>query len=94
MSKDSSIKLVAENRRARPACAGCALLGRCANYCGCLNWQTTGSVTGIAPLLCEHERMLIPIADAIGNELWSERNAGFLKRHYKSYADQFVYSFD
>jgi hypothetical protein len=44
--------------------------------------------------MCAHERMLIPIADAIGNELWSERNAHFLEKHYREQAEQFVYSFD
>ena len=87
-------ELVAENRRERPQCAGCAHLGRCTNYCGCLNWQTTGSLTTVPPIMCAHERMLIPIADEIGNELWSERNAHFLQKHYQEQAERFVYSFD
>jgi uncharacterized protein len=87
-------ELVAENQRERVQCAGCAHLGRCTNYCGCLNWQTTGAVASVPPIVCAHERMLIPIADAIGNELWSERNAAFLQKHYRDYDERFVYSFD
>jgi uncharacterized protein len=86
--------LIAANRQERPQCAGCALLGRCANYCGCLNWQLTGAVTEVPPILCAHERMLIPIADEVGAALWSERNAGFLTKHYQAYDERFVYSFD
>jgi uncharacterized protein len=87
-------RLIAENRRERSECAGCALNGRCSNYCGCLNWQLTGVVTRVPPVLCAHEQMLIPIADEIGNELWDERNRNFLSKHYKDFKDQFPYDFD
>lgn len=87
-------QLIAENKRERSECAGCALIGRCSNYCGCLNWQLTGQVARVPPALCAHERMLIPIADALGNTLWDERNARFLKKHYREQAERFVYSFD
>lgn len=87
-------ELIRLNRNERTQCAGCALVGRCSNYCGCLNWQTTGKVTEVPGILCAHEKMLIPIADEIGNELWDERNRNFLKKHYKNYSDLFPYDFD
>ncbi len=76
-------ELIAENRKPRPACKGCAFQGRCGNYCGCMNWQTTGKLTEVSPFLCEHERMLIPIADEVGNRLWDEKNPSFLDKHYR-----------
>jgi uncharacterized protein len=76
--------LISKNKDAgRPQCEDCVLMGRCANYCGCTNWDTTGSISTVHPMLCEHERMLIPIADEIGNILWKEKNLAFLKKHYK-----------
>jgi len=88
-------KLVAANKAPRTDCEGCELLGRCANYCGCTNWQTTGSLTKVSPFLCEHERMLIPIADDIGNVLWKEKNKGFMKKHYRFLDKEFgSYGFD
>ncbi|MFH1807732.1 MAG: radical SAM protein [Pseudomonadota bacterium] len=87
-------ELIAENKRERGECQDCALLGRCSNYCGCLNWQMTGQVTRVPPVLCAHERMLIPIADELGNVLWDERNARFLKKHYREQAERFAYDFD
>jgi uncharacterized protein len=87
-------ELIAENKQERPQCDGCALRGRCANYCGCMNWQMTGCVTKVPGILCTHERMLIPIADEVGNTLWDERNRTFLKKHYKEYEKIFPYSFD
>lgn len=87
-------QLVAENKSERPQCAGCALQGRCANYCGCVNWQLTGRLTEVPAILCAHEQMLMPIADRIGNELWNEQNAHFLQKHYRDYEQRFVYAMD
>jgi uncharacterized protein len=63
-------------------CRACALRDRCHNTCGCLNWQTTGSVNQVSPLLCRHEQMLTPIADRVGATLYAERNERFLQKHY------------
>ena len=70
------------NERMKPSCAGCALLGRCNNRCGCLNLSTTGTIDDIPPFHCEHERFLIPFADRLAETLFKERNALFLQRHY------------
>ena len=70
------------NERAKPSCAGCALLGRCNNRCGCLNFSTTGSLDEVPPFFCEHERFLIPLADSLAERLYAERNAMFIQRHY------------
>lgn len=51
------------------SCLNCALSSRCDNQCGCKNLETTGSVRAVSPLVCAHERMLIPIADALGNRV-------------------------
>lgn len=70
------------NERMKPSCAGCALLGRCNNRCGCLNLSTTGTIDEVPPFHCEHERFLIPFADRLAETLFKERNALFLQRHY------------
>lgn len=87
-------ELIAENKSSRPQCEGCAFVGRCSNFCGCLNWQMTGKVTEVPGILCAHEQMLIPIADKVGNTLWNEKNRNFLKKHYDQYMDIFPYAFD
>lgn len=74
---------IGQNLLGRPECNGCDLVGRCANYCGCTNWNATGSINTVPPLLCEHERLVIAIADRIGETLWNEKNQYFLKKHYK-----------
>ena len=48
------------------------------------NWQTTGTVSEPSPVLCRHERMLVPIADRIGKILYEERSPGFLHKHYNA----------
>jgi len=70
------------NEAAKAACAGCAMDGRCHNRCGCMNIQTTGTLDNIPVLLCEHERIVFPIADHLANTLYAERNPLFIQRHY------------
>ncbi len=73
-----------ESQADKEPCAACALSVRCHNTCGCLNWQTTGSVNRVSPVLCRHEQMLVPIADRVGETLYGERNALFLQKHYNA----------
>jgi uncharacterized protein len=68
----------------KEACAGCAIAERCNNSCGCLNWQTTGTLNGVSPVLCRHEQILTPIADKVGATLWEERDPLFLHKHYNA----------
>jgi uncharacterized protein len=70
------------NEGEKPSCAGCPLNGRCHNKCGCLNVQTTGCITLLPPVLCEHERMVFPIADELAERLFKERDPMFVQRHY------------
>jgi uncharacterized protein len=65
-------------------CKECALSGRCNNNCGCLNWQTTGQVNMTSPVLCETERILIPIVDALGEKLYRMKAPMFIQKHYNS----------
>lgn len=71
-----------ESQCEKEPCRDCAIQRRCHNTCGCLNWQTTGSVGRVSPVLCRHEQMLMPIADRVGDTLYGERNPLFLNKHY------------
>ena len=51
-------------------CAGCDLVKRCTNSCGCANRMNTGNENEVSPLQCTYERMLIEISDNLGNELY------------------------
>jgi uncharacterized protein len=76
-----------ESQNEKQPCRHCAIRRRCHNTCGCLNWQTTGTVSQVSPVLCAYEQMLIPIADRIGETLYREQNPLFLNKHYNpSYA--------
>jgi uncharacterized protein len=66
----------------KPECGGCALMSRCSSWCACVNFQSTGRIDRPSPVLCEYERMLIPIADRIGKRLVRSRNSLFLHKHY------------
>lgn len=68
----------------KESCLDCAIKDRCNHTCGCLNWQTTGGINTVSPVLCRYERMLVPIADQIGEKLYKERNPHFLHKHYNA----------
>ena len=70
--------------REQRECAGCSIKDRCNRHCGCLNLQTTGDLGSPSPILCEHERLLTPIADWIGEKLWEERAPMFVHKHYNN----------
>jgi uncharacterized protein len=80
-------ELVELNRQPRPKCQGCDLDGRCSNWCGCVNHRTTGDVLEVPPFLCEHERMVMPIADHVGNILHDERNEIFRRKFYQDHLE-------
>jgi uncharacterized protein len=65
-------------------CKECALNERCNNGCSCLNWQTTGKINGVSPVLCEHERMLFPIVDRLGEKLFKKKAPMFIQKHYNA----------
>lgn len=72
---------VEENLADKTSCAGCELEGRCATFCGCVNWRATGDLKTIPAITCEHERMLMPIVDKMASELW-RRGADLFKRKF------------
>ncbi|MDP2892635.1 MAG: SPASM domain-containing protein, partial [Bacillota bacterium] len=53
------------NGTEKAECASCAIRDRCLHTCGCLNRQVTGRIDRVAPSLCAHERILLPIADKL-----------------------------
>jgi len=68
----------------KETCRACAIRDRCNNTCGCLNWQTTGGINTVSPVLCRYEQMLVPIADRVGETLYRERNPLFIQKHYNA----------
>ena len=50
--------------RDKDDCVGCALRFRChAHECACTSFYSTGSIHGVSPEVCTHERMLAAICD-------------------------------
>jgi uncharacterized protein len=74
---------IAENYRDKESCHGCPLYGRCATYCGCVNWRATGSLNLVPPIVCEHERILMPIVDKLANKLWKNNVTLFKRKFYE-----------
>lgn len=65
-------------------CTTCALKSRCNYKCSCLNWQTTGILNQASSILCESEKILIPIVDELGEELFRKKSPLFIQKHYNT----------
>lgn len=63
-------------------CRDCPLRERCMNWCGCINYATTGAVNQVAGIVCHHEQMAIQAADEAAATLYAERNQAFLAKFY------------
>ncbi len=70
--------IYAASLASEPDCEGCAILDRCRHHCACLNFSLTGDMHRVAPVQCEHERILIPIADDLAAQLYEKKSARFL----------------
>ena len=54
----------------RKECDGCAIRYRCsAHECGCTSFYTTGSLKGVSPEVCTHERIICAICDEYADKL-------------------------
>lgn len=82
IDKAKPASLYNTSHREKESCIDCAVRNRCNHYCGCLNKQTTGSINQVSPVLCAHERMLLPIADKLAHKLFKKRSAMFIQKHY------------
>lgn len=78
------VALRQQSEAEKASCAACAVRQRCNNSCGCLNWQTTGSINEVSPVLCRYEQMLMPVADRVGAKLYKRRDPVFLHKHYNA----------
>jgi uncharacterized protein len=74
--------MVGAKNRPDPECAACELQPRCMHWCGCANYETTGHVDQVAPIVCWFERCFIAEADRVANTLYAERNRTFIRRFY------------
>jgi uncharacterized protein len=77
-------RIYQRSSREKAFCRDCAIRERCNNTCGCLNWQTTGTLDQVSPVLCRYEQMLVPLADEIGRKLYKKRDPLFLHKHYNA----------
>lgn len=65
-------------------CDICAIKSRCNYKCSCLNWQTTGEINTPSSVLCETERIIVPIVDKLGEELFKLKSSSFIQKHYNT----------
>ena len=83
---DSEIQnqLYQESKTQMEDCLKCDYNPRCNNKCSCLSWQLTGKINQVSPVVCETERILIPIVDKLGEKLFKKASPMFIQKHYNA----------
>ena len=81
IDKEKQLAIYRASLAPEPDCEGCGIADRCRHHCACLNFSLTGKMHEVAPVQCEHERILIPIADGLAERLYTRKSARFLL-HY------------
>ncbi len=81
-SEQSRHYFLHHSEKEKEECSGCALNSRCSSWCACINYADTGSIEEASPVVCEYERMIMPIADKLANRLWKQRNRLFIHKQY------------
>ncbi len=72
-NKSKLASLAIEHSKELPSCEGCAINKRCDHMCGCKNLASTGFARRVSPLVCAHEKMLVGIADRLGEKIFVTR---------------------
>jgi len=85
IDENRRLELFYQNEKEKPECDRCFIRSRCNHYCACLNKQTTGSIDEVSPVLCAHERIILPIADRVASRLYKEKNPLFIQKHYNDF---------
>lgn len=81
---DLQNRLYNESKTQAQTCSDCDYNSRCNNKCSCLSWQLTGTINQISPVVCESERILIPIVDKLGERLFAKKSSMFIQKHYNA----------
>jgi len=85
INEEARQALYERNETEKPGCDICAIRARCNHYCACLNRQATGSIDEISPMLCAHERIVLPIADDLAERLFNKGSALFIQKQYNDF---------
>ncbi len=85
IDQEARNRLYLLNEQEKPTCELCAIKSRCNHYCGCLNRQATGRIDEVSPVLCAHERIVLPIVDRLGARLYKEHSGMFIQKHYNDF---------
>jgi len=80
--KAKQSRIVAGRGNIEAECLDCPVKERCMNWCSCINVATTGAINKVSGIVCHHERMVIEMADRVGETLFAEANPTFLAKFY------------
>ena len=82
VDREKKLKLAAARGNRNPKCLDCSLRAWCLQWCGCVNYVTSGRTDWVGEFTCFHEKLSIRVADRVAETLWEERNPWFIREFY------------
>lgn len=82
MNPEARARLATQRGNRNPKCLSCELRPRCVQWCGCVNYVTSGRTDWVGDFTCFHERLSIRVADEVAETLWNEQNPLFIREFY------------
>lgn len=70
-------------------CKKCSINKRCKHTCACKNYLTTKDINGLAPIVCELEKIIIEISDKMAEKLYKQNSKLFMQKYYNKNYDIF-----
>lgn len=75
-------ELLLNSGKENEICANCSINKRCKHTCSCKNYMTTNNVNGLAPIVCETEKIIIEVADKMAEKLYKLNSKLFIQKYY------------
>ena len=76
------MKIVQEAKKENEICKKCSIRNRCKHTCACMNYMLTKDINELSPLVCETEKIIIRVADAMAERLYKQSSDMFIQKFY------------
>lgn len=80
-------ELIINSGKENEICVNCSINKRCKHTCCCKNYMTTTNVNGLAPIVCETEKIIIDISDKMAEKLYKANSKLFIQKYYNKNYD-------
>ena len=87
IDETARMNIIKEAKKEKDVCKKCSIRTRCKHTCACLNYMTMGDMNELSPLVCETEKIMVRVADAMAERLYKQNSDMFIQKFYNKNFD-------